>query len=437
MFMMATLCLEPVGRTEAPDQDHVELDFEFVETPPKSLQHECPICLHVLNDPHQITCCGYSFCKTCIHRVKDADKACPTCNGDVFEIFPNKGLQRSLNEFRVYCPNKKDGCEWAGELGELKRHLNRPPAEGKELDGCGFIWIKCAPCPLSFLRSMLKAHQDVYCRLRPFTCEHCTEFSSTFAEVTENHWPVCPSLTVPCPRECGASLERRNLQQHEEECPLALVECEFSVFGCAVKLPRKDMPEHTQASITQHMSMLAAGYAKQSEEYAKLSVEHANIKLELQQKDETIAEQKLLLSMSAFCVPVRVTITNFSKHRSQCLEWESPPFYTRPQGYKMILKVYPDCGQSKGVGVYIYHVEGEYDDMLRFPVSMAVKLRSILPNGLHGHSQTGVFTSLVKRTNSIGFGRLGSATFIEASDISRFVSNDSLVLEVSKVSLIV
>ena len=73
--------LEPIGRTDIPDQDG-ELDFEYVEVPPKSVQHECPVCLHVLKEPHQITCCGYSFCKEYIQRVKDASNACPTCNSE-------------------------------------------------------------------------------------------------------------------------------------------------------------------------------------------------------------------------------------------------------------------------------------------------------------------------------------------------------------------
>ena len=36
-------------------------DCEFVERP-QELQKECPICLIILREPFQVTCCGYSFC---------------------------------------------------------------------------------------------------------------------------------------------------------------------------------------------------------------------------------------------------------------------------------------------------------------------------------------------------------------------------------------
>jgi len=42
---------------------------------------------------------------------------------DNFEVFPNKGLNRSLRQLQVYCTHRKDGCQWRGELGELNQHL--------------------------------------------------------------------------------------------------------------------------------------------------------------------------------------------------------------------------------------------------------------------------------------------------------------------------
>ena len=236
------------------------------------------------------------------------------------------------------------------------------------------------------------------------------------------------------------SLERRILQQHEEECPLAIIDCEFSKFGCATKLPRKDMPEHVQANITRHMSMLATSHAKQSEEYDKLSVEHANIKLELQRKDEQLEqlrqEQKLLSSKSAFCVPVCVTIHNFSKLRAECSQWESPPFYTRPQGYKMMLEVYPGgYDQHKGVAVFPYLLKGEYDDMLKFPVSMRIIVNLVTTSGCKGKSGIVSLTDL-QRAEQYKTGGQG-LNFHEANNLYGFVhSNGSIVIEVSKVVLI-
>ena len=49
-------------------------DCELVEKPPSSVQHECPVCLLVLREPYQVSCCGYCFCKAYIENIKDSSK---------------------------------------------------------------------------------------------------------------------------------------------------------------------------------------------------------------------------------------------------------------------------------------------------------------------------------------------------------------------------
>ena len=119
---------------ETPPRDRGGYDCEFVERP-KELETDCPICLLVLRDPFQTSCCGNSFCQSCINRVKDDEKACPTCNKVGFGVFPDKRLRKSLYAFQVRCTHQKSGCEWTGELGELDRHLNLNPELDKKLVG--------------------------------------------------------------------------------------------------------------------------------------------------------------------------------------------------------------------------------------------------------------------------------------------------------------
>ena len=119
---------------------------EFVERPPKAFQCECPICLLVLHEPHQATCCGNSFCETCVKRIQTHKKPCPTCNQVDYTVFPDKRLKRSLNDYHVYCSHKGEGCKWVGELGELDRHLNLQPPPDKLLVGCHFSEIGCTYC---------------------------------------------------------------------------------------------------------------------------------------------------------------------------------------------------------------------------------------------------------------------------------------------------
>ena len=99
-------------------------DCEFVEALPRALQMECPICHLILREPYLVSCCGTHYCHTCIQRLQADNSPCPTCREDKFEVFPNKGLNRSLKQLQVYCTHREDACQWRGELGELHQHLN-------------------------------------------------------------------------------------------------------------------------------------------------------------------------------------------------------------------------------------------------------------------------------------------------------------------------
>ena len=132
-------------------------ECEFAEKVSKGVQFECPICLLVLREPYQATCCGKSFCKECIHRVKADLSPCPTCKDENFKLFYNKGLQQSLYDFRVYCTHKSKGCEWTGELRELDNHLNSDSPADKSLQGCPFTLIKC---PLSCETKLVRVHMS-------------------------------------------------------------------------------------------------------------------------------------------------------------------------------------------------------------------------------------------------------------------------------------
>ena len=106
-------------------------DCEFVQQPTSAFQTHCPICSLILRDPYQSKCCGTSFCHTCTEQIQDEHKPCPTCREDNFEVFPNKGLKRSLNQLDVFCTHSEAGCRWRGELGELQNHLRKHVHSGE------------------------------------------------------------------------------------------------------------------------------------------------------------------------------------------------------------------------------------------------------------------------------------------------------------------
>ena len=139
---------EPCGRPPLAVQDKFGgYDCKFVEPPTSAFQTECLICHLVLRDPYQFKCCGTSFCHSCFERLQDEHKPCPACRTENFEIFPNKGLKRSLNQLYVLCPHSEDGCEWRGELGELEHHSETVhPSKSfqhKGLQGRSFVVVIC------------------------------------------------------------------------------------------------------------------------------------------------------------------------------------------------------------------------------------------------------------------------------------------------------
>ena len=174
----------------------------------------------------------------------------------------NKGLKRTLHEFRVYCPHRLRGCEWEGELGRLDEHLNSDPLPERQLKGCPFAVIECLHCKEGIRRDKIAGHQLERCPQRPYTCEYCAEYKSTFEDVVHSHWPECESILLPCPNECmpsGSGIQRQYLDQHlKEECPLTVVQCELHHAGCEMTMPRKDMADHMKKNSIVHISLLAA-----------------------------------------------------------------------------------------------------------------------------------------------------------------------------------
>ena len=130
-------------------------DCELVNPPPDILQTECSICHLVLREPQQ-TDCGHVFCKTCIGRVQAMNKPCPVCNAQ-FSTFPDKKLQRDLNQLQVQCAQNV-GCDWVGMLGEFEKHL---------LAGCSI------PCEFSYAGCMVRmSHTDTVTHMKEEQTHH-------------------------------------------------------------------------------------------------------------------------------------------------------------------------------------------------------------------------------------------------------------------------
>ena len=372
---------------------HCDSDCEFVLPPPKSLQSECTVCLLILREPYQAKCCGNIFCEACVKRLEADAKRCPTCNALNFNVFPDKRLKRSLNEFSVYCSHKEEGCKWVGELGELDKHLNLQPPPDKLLVGCQFSKIGCSYCSESFQRRSLGGHQSDECLKRPYSCQHCGQ-SSTFDDVTGKHWPVCRSFPLSCPNNCGATVQRQEVEQHvSQDCPLTVIECDFKAVGCEVRLARRDMPSHISANLTGHMTCMQQIIATANKEVqdlqARITAQEKSISStnkimqdllgRVASQERTIQSLQSRVRRPTVCLPpTTFTLSYFQWHKQANMVWHSPPFYSHPRGYRMCLEVYPN-GHGKGasthVSIYLCIMSGPFDNWLKWPFKGEVSIQ--------------------------------------------------------------
>ncbi len=279
---------------------------------------------------------------------------------------------------------------------------------------------------------------------------------------------MCGSFPVPCPNQCGSTIQRQNIDSHvADECPLTTINCDFHHVGCAVKLPRQDMPEHQRENLLTHISLLATSHAKQQDKIANLVDENdkqqksykTNLTA-LQTKVTALEQEKQLLNTNAgkqqvqlapcttiLLGPPVLTITNFQQHKRDADIWYSPPVYTHHQGYKICLRVDANGdGTAKGthVSVFVYLMRGEFDDFLKWPFRgvMSIELLDQV-NGKDNKTDTITYDDKTPNKYCIrvtegerSLNGWGHTEFIAHTELEpKYLRNDTLLFQIHKVEL--
>ena len=373
----------------------------------------CQMCNKVLRDPHLAVCCGQHFCETCLNKwfTRQGKESCPHCRaeGEGFKHVINKSLRSEVNQLKIKCSNHGEGCQWTGELGKLKKHL-----ESAE-NGCDFALVECPNKCNAFcgVRTMKRKdvcnHLTQSCHLRPYQCEFCglkdTYFaitggdSVTIEDVYFGHQAECPEVPLTCPNDCKSEtkIKRKDMVSHRSQCPLEPVRCPFADAGCKVDVSRQQLEDHMTTDLQQHVTLLLIDHKQLKEELNEVKSKLVKAETDLAETKETLQKteaeltgtkceiideikSKLGLSKPAAAVSrpeslenklksdgdwVKLIMGNFSEYRRTGKVWHSPPFYYR-EGYKMCLAVYAN-GIEEGAGTHIsvalLHSRGEYDDV--------------------------------------------------------------------------
>ena len=363
--------LSPTPTSEAGNRGGY--DCELVEPPPAAFQAECPICLHVLKEPCLISCpCGQKICLECVEQIKEVGKPCPLCNKTDFTFMRDYGLERFLKEQEVWCSHKKDGCEWRGKLGKYEQHLNEDPSPENQLTGCQFVEVGCVHgCGERFQRRHIASHQDEKCPERPYSCEYCHDYESTFEDVTEDHYLDCEMYPVTCPNKCrGDIFKRQDMEKHVNECPLEEIHCPLHYAGCKVRLPRKDMPDHMSDTVT-HMTLLATVTQSMQQNIEDLKNENQ----ELRQEVKELRTQKLGL-------PIEFRVNNSEG------KVFLPSFFSHSHGYQMCINVNPNRGGGcigTHISIFTSLMRGPYDDHLKWPFRGEITFQIVNQAGDYSH----------------------------------------------------
>ena len=409
-------------------------DCKFIKDPPEAIQSECPVCLQIIRDPFQATCCGSGYCRVCIEQIEAKNNPCPSCKQTEFNIFEDKRLKRSLYTLHVYCSHQSQGCEWTGELGHFDNHLNLKPSTEKQLEGCQYTKLQCLHCSELVQRSDIPVHQTVECPKRPFRCEYCKIFVSNYKDVTINHWPVCGYYPAQCPNNCGKIIQIQFLENHiMNNCPLTVIDCDFKYAGCEVNLPRKDMSKHLKSleSMAAHLSLQAVYQRELERENKNLVSQVAKLNQDLQH-----------LQISTPMCPIEITMPNFRHHKEANDIWCSMPFYSHPKGYKLYLRIFAngiEGSEGTHLSVGIALMKGEYDKQLKWPFRFGFKIELLSQNGDEDHYtkkldappphlQLGARVQQEERAKA----GCGIKDFITHTKLSKYIKCDCIEIRVHK-----
>ena len=232
------------------------VNYEFVDKVPED--HICSICTNVLTDPLLVECCGQLFCEECLIKWLQKQKTCPHCRKKNFNFIKDLRMKRLINGSKIYCPNRFKGCEKIITVGECSTHL----------ETCLFVEVPCTNnCGVKMLRKELQNHTANECPKRKVNCQYCNE-EGMYKDITaQGHIDECPSFPLDCPNNCGHdNIQRKDLSDHQKECPCKLAKCPFFEAGCKQEIPQNKLATHKTSNTENHLELMMTNLKETKDE---------------------------------------------------------------------------------------------------------------------------------------------------------------------------
>ena len=406
-----------------------DLSYSFLEPVPNYLT--CIMCYGLLKEPVATDCCEKMFCS---EHTYSAGKVCPACRHTPLSVTRNKGIDSIVKDLKVFCQHHDKGCQWKGHLCFEPNHRG---------ETCGFEVVSCAKgCEATLQRQLLETHILEECPRREVKCEFCNT-SVTAAEL-ESHQESCPDHPVLCPHGCGMTLPRKEVEEHSPTCSEVTVPCPLASNGCNLLLKSKDLADHLQTSVVEHLSLISKKNTalqkeitamkdaqdssqelqrKMQSELQRVSAENATLRVQLKKftKDHATANleklkirdelrlvkercgelsrdlhtigafwrrslDKASATQSGTTLPLIYKYSSCEDDADEGTGIYTYSFYTSDKGYHLCLTVYPD-----GLSVYdwmsitVLVLPGTYDDNLPWPMEGSLTVEVLNQQGDYGH----------------------------------------------------
>lgn len=268
----------------------------FLAPVPKECR--CLMCEHLMRDPCHVSCCGARYCQKCVDRLIAAKHRCMNrrCQRKGFQKVVSRediGLANIIASLQVYCPMKVHGCQWTGRIRDLETHLRWGEFDGNNMANCRFLPVPCPKqCGESVPRRQMEEHCQVACSKRSIRCPFCS-YEDIATVVETIHQPLCHLRVVECPSGCGMpGIKSTGLPHHlKEECPLRLVPCEH--MGCEERFCLKDRAEHNKQRFHEHFQLMSekvVALSRENEELRSLTLSVQNTCDKLQEQYRTLVD---------------------------------------------------------------------------------------------------------------------------------------------------
>lgn len=197
---------------------------------------KCTSCGSYLHDCYpniELTACNTIVCVGC---TKDDNIICKKCNKKLIENHYLRGSIKTIILGRIY--NRKythDDCKIETETNVMAKHIKK----------CELAILPCIYCCEATRRKNMEEHYST-CVHKPTDCESCKK---KFRKIDiPTHMTECTERIINCIHECGESMERRKIKNHQIKCPNRPVKCEH----CFIQIKQLMITEHEKICDYQH-----------------------------------------------------------------------------------------------------------------------------------------------------------------------------------------